>query len=288
MRPSLWLGSLVAAGALLAVLAVLRRADARPDDAADAPRAALATAHFAIDAHGLDTASAAALGRYLEAHRARVLADLDVREMPTVRVVVQSHADFTRRWGARIGAAGLRFQPKGLTADGAVYVYGPWASRNAGDDALHRVVLHEVVHLVAARTVAEHLARTGGDTAAHRAAAEASATGQRARWLSESVALYEARQATDVNTLGYMLRGRHPTLAELDDPASSRVYEVGYRVAEFVVAAWGRAQLVALLRADGDVQRVLGLTDAEFSRRWFAWVEERYLIVKPRWFTRAR
>ena len=29
------------------------------------------------------------------------------------------------------------------------------------------------------------------------------------------MALYEARQATDVNTLGYMLRGRYPTLAEL-------------------------------------------------------------------------
>ncbi|WP_275829358.1 hypothetical protein [Roseisolibacter sp. H3M3-2] len=280
---------LLAAATLIAAAVVVlrpRAAAGPPPDDADAPRAALATAHFAIDAHGLDPARAAALGAYLEAHRARVLADLDVRAMPAVRVVVQSHADFTRDWGARVGAAGLRFQPKGLTAGGAVYVYGPWA---AGSDAgeLHRVVLHEFAHLAAARTVAEHLARAGGDTAAHRAAAEASATGQHARWLSESVALHAAGQATDVNTLGYMLRGKYPTLAELDDPTSGRVYEVGYRVAEFVVATWGRERLVALLRADGDVSRVLGLTDAEFSRRWYDWVEDRYLIVKPRWFGRT-
>ena len=75
------------------------------------------------------------------------------------------------------------------------------------------------------------------------------------RWLWESVALFENGELVDPRTIPYLAQGRFPTLGQLDaDPNASRqVYEVGYLIGEFVVARAGRAGLLRLIRANGDV-----------------------------------
>jgi len=105
--------------------------------------------------------------------------------------------------------------------------------------------------------------------------------GNRPRWLWESVALYENGELVDPRSISYLAQGRFPTLSELDaDPNASRqVYEVGYLIAEFVVARAGRDGLLRLIRANGDVT-VIGLRDpAAFESEWSPFVRARYFAA---------
>jgi hypothetical protein len=49
---------------------------------------------------------------------------------------------------------------------------------------------------------------------------------------------------------------------------------------------FGKSALLLLVQHDGDVQAALGVSEAELMRLWFERIEDRYLIVKPRWFSR--
>jgi hypothetical protein len=99
------------------------------------------------------------------------------------------------------------------------------------------------------------------------------------RWLWESAALWENRELVDPRTVDYMVAGQPPTLTQLDADvmASRQVYQVGYTIAEFVVARGGQAALVRLVQANGDTASVLGLSAAEFEAAWYAFVREKYL-----------
>ena len=141
--------------------------------------------------------------------------------------------------------------------------------------------MHELAHAATRRTALDFVANAGGDTIGFLAN---DSLGKHGRWLLESIATYEAGQATDLNRLGYLLRGRYPSIATLNDPANGQIYDIGYRLTEFIVKTWGRAGLVRLIQQDANVQAALGISDDELMRRWFAYVEDRYLIIKPRWF----
>jgi hypothetical protein len=99
------------------------------------------------------------------------------------------------------------------------------------------------------------------------------------RWLWEATALYVNGERVDPRTLGYMTSGQPPTLQALnsDITASVQIYQVGYTLAEFVVETYGRDALLRLVRANGDLAAVLGLTPARFERDWYAFVQARYL-----------
>jgi hypothetical protein len=96
------------------------------------------------------------------------------------------------------------------------------------------------------------------------------------RWLWESVALYEAGQVVDPRTLPYVTSGTPPTLAELSRIEDTRIYDVGGLIGEFVVVTWGRQALRDLVRRGGALQAVLGVDEATFTARWFAYARERY------------
>jgi hypothetical protein len=100
----------------------------------------------------------------------------------------------------------------------------------------------------------------------------------RPRWLWESVALFENDELVDPRSIPYLVQGRFPTLTELDaDPNASRqVYEVGYLIGEFVVARAGRAGLLRLVRANGDVTSVGFSSPAAFESEWATFVRARY------------
>lgn len=240
--------------------------------------------NFTVVADGIDSAAVLALATALEDNRNRIMRDLAVTAMQRTRVIIQNADAWDAQWGESIGASGIGFQVKGLTGpDDDIYIYGPWARQNSGQ-ALHTVTLHEFAHAVTRRTAIEHVAAMGGDTAAYIAGM--SALGQRTRWLSETIAVYEAKQATDLNRYWDLWRGRYPSIADLNDPRSSRVYEIGYRLAEYLQLTFGQDVLPRLVQHDGDVHAALGVSEAELMRGWFAYVEDRYLLVKPRWFSR--
>ena len=94
------------------------------------------------------------------------------------------------------------------------------------------------------------------------------------RWLWETVALYENGELVLPRTLDYLMRGAYPSLADLNaDPNAGRqIYEMGYVIGEFIVARWGRAGLLELIRANGDVRGVFDLTPGGFEAEMYAWI----------------
>jgi hypothetical protein len=224
------------------------------------------------------------LGAFLEAHREELLRRLGSPTMRTTEVRIQSEAEFRAQWGRVIDSSGIGFQPQGLTGpDGTIFISGPWAARHAGQP-LGAVALHELAHAATWRAALEHVAATGRDTTEYIAGREK--LGQSVRWLSETIALYVAGQSTDLNRFGYLWRARYPSIVQLNEPANGRIYDIGYRLGEFIEWKWGPGALLRIVYADGDVHRALGVTEAELMRLWFDRIEDRYLIVKPRWFGR--
>jgi hypothetical protein len=73
-------------------------------------------------------------------------------------------------------------------------------------------------------------------------------------------------------TLDYLVRGAYPSLADLNaDPNAGRqIYELGNVIGEFIVARWGRAGLLDLIRARGDVNAVFGVTPGAFEAEMYA------------------
>jgi hypothetical protein len=271
------------------MLALLWAACSRQDDApiaASPTPISLASAHFTIrSSASLDSTTVRAVADFLEQHRTRVIDDLQAKTVGTIHVDIQSKTDFDAKWKTLIDSVGLAFQPQGLTGpDGTIYIYGPWAQSHPGKP-LGTVALHEFAHAVTKRAAVEQVAASGGDTLAFLASL--GSIGQRTRWLSESIALYEADQSTDLNRFWYLIRGRYPSIDALNDPANGQIYNIGYRLAEYIVQTWGWDGMLRLVRHDGDVHAALGVTPDALMHGWFLHIENRYLLIKPRWFTRS-
>ncbi|MEP6618223.1 MAG: hypothetical protein ABJE47_02865 [bacterium] len=254
-------------------------------DASATTRISLATEHFAVSSYGLDSVAVRRLAAYLEDNQARVVKELRASPMGITSVVVQSKDEFDVMWAPVIKASGIGFQPQALTGpDGAIYIYGPWARQHSGS-ALGQDALHEFAHAVTRRTALDYIAAAGRDTAGY---VFPDSVSKRVRWLSEAIATYEAGQSTDLNRFGYLMRGNYPSIAALNDPANSQIYQIGYRLAEFIVKTWGAEGLARLVQHDANVHAALGISEDELMRRWFLAIEDRYLLIKPRWFTTAR
>lgn len=246
----------------------------------------LASPHFTIASDGLDTTVVRALGVALDSNRQRILDDLETSSIAMTHVVIQEKGAFDAQWGALIGGSGIGFQVQGLTApDGTIYIYGPWAADHPGKP-LATVAIHEFTHAATRRSAIDHAAASGRDTVAY--IVSMTELGTRVRWLSETIAVYEAGQSTDLNRFWYLIRGNYPSIGDLNDPRKNQVYDVGYRLAEFIRAKWGPRALVSLVQHDGDVQAALGISEADLMHRWFTHIQERYLLIKPRWFKRVR
>jgi len=210
------------------------------------------TAHFDVHAGLASEATVAEIAAALESRYGRVIADLETGEVPRITVEVWSDeasflTEMERFFGRRYNATG--------------YVTGPSVLRVLAVPQVVRNTTHEMSHAISL-----HVNPTFGN---------------RPRWLWESVALYENGELVDPRSISYLAQGRFPTLSELDaDPNASRqVYEVGYLIAEFVVARAGRDGLLRLIRANGDVT-VIGLRDpAAFESEWSSFVRARYFAA---------
>jgi hypothetical protein len=96
------------------------------------------------------------------------------------------------------------------------------------------------------------------------------------RWLWESVAIYESRQSVDLRTIDYLAALTPPSFDSLNSFDNMRVYDVGYSIAEFIVARWGQRALPDLIAGNGDTAGALGIPPADFQRDWFAFARARY------------
>ncbi|MBN2356426.1 hypothetical protein JXO59_09950 [candidate division KSB1 bacterium] len=187
----------------------------------------------------------------LESNYQRILADLQVEEMPMVTVEIwANNINFLEAMEKNIGvkcpgATGY------ITASALCLLY-------AGD--VPQTAVHEFAHLV---TMQVNIRIPNNP-----------------RWLWEAVALYEAGDFVHPATLPYMVAGDYPTLVELNREYNSsdhKIYSVGYTIGECIVRTWGRGALIDLIKTNGDIAGILGLSIKEFEDRWYLFVKDTYL-----------
>jgi hypothetical protein len=182
----------------------------------------------------------------IEREHARVTADLGVSDLP--RVVVTLYPDHASLRAAVTPLVGTipAFASGLVTGVDAIHIVSPNLTSAWPYVTGVASIVHELAHCVSMRV---------NPTIANNP-----------RWLWESVALYEAGQYGD-RRAARAFSGT-PTLALLNDIDNTHVYEVGGSIGQFIVQTWGRDALVALLRTNGNLGAVIGLTDAEFIARW--------------------
>ena len=105
-----------------------------------------------------------------------------------------------------------------------------------------------------------------------------STIGNNARWLWESVALYEANLPWDPHMLFYLVSQKPPSLKELNEFSNPAIYEVGYFLAQFIAETYGTDALKSLIQNNGNLKDTLNMGDDEFTKQWFAFVKKKYGI----------
>lgn len=241
---------------LLVVLAVL--APVGCGGPAVAPSAAgggtFTSSHFLFRYTALDGPNISDIAASLEREYSRILTDLSVDTMPTVTVTLYTdHAVLEAATRAAAGvipsaAAGL------VTSSTEIHLMSPNAPAWGPYSRMVSNLVHEFAHCVSMRVNPR--------------------IPNNPRWLWESVAIYESGQSVDLRGLSYMTALQPPSFASMATLDNLRVYEVGYSIAEFVVARWGRHALTDLMAANGDTAAV-GLPQAQFEQDWFAFARQR-------------
>ena len=92
------------------------------------------------------------------------------------------------------------------------------------------------------------------------------------QWLWEAICTFEAGELNRLS-VWYGMRSQ-PTLRSLNN--SNQVYNVGYTIMEYVATNWGEDKFPELIREYGDLQKVLGVTEDEFEKGWWEFVEAKY------------
>jgi len=210
------------------------------------------SARLAFRYTSIDASTIAQTASLVEAEIDRIPDDLGVTEMPTVTITLYPSIDSLRTAVTPLVGSIPSFASGLVTGADAVHILSPnlierWAYRDGITSAIH-----EFAHCVSLR-----LNPTFGN---------------QPRWLWESVALFEAGQYTDPRGLTYFTSGPLPTFAQLNSFDNTIIYDVGATFGRFIVDTRGWDTFRALIRANGDVSRVLGLSEAAFLNEWSSYV----------------
>jgi len=201
---------------------------------------------------GLNVSNINAISRNLEDNYKRITGHLEVREMP--KVTVKIWADYNNFLNNMENDIGIRYT--GATG----YVYGPTELRLYFNNQVSESAVHEFAHLVSMQV---------NSTVANNP-----------RWLWEAVALYETGQFVNPSSLPYMVSGNFPTLNELNTDYNSSnhsIYSVGYVLLEYLIDKWGMDSVINLIKNNGSIAGVLGITTQEFEYGWHEFVQVKYL-----------
>jgi len=80
------------------------------------------------------------------------------------------------------------------------------------------------------------------------------------------------------NHLPYLNHGTYPALSELNDRLKGgKIYSCGYTIIEYILSAYGKDQFISLLKNYGNLQKVLGVSDDQFCKDWYAFIKAKYL-----------
>lgn len=98
------------------------------------------------------------------------------------------------------------------------------------------------------------------------------------RWLWETIAVYAAGNRPNPKNLGYLINNNPPSLDELSLFTNTYIYEVGYFIGEYLEETFGENVLNELILNNGNISETLQMSDEEFTKAWFSFVENKYAV----------
>jgi hypothetical protein len=209
--------------------------------------------YTALDAANIQSTAAA-----LDVHHRRITADLGVQQMPPVTVTLYPNRESLRAAVGPLLGSIPTFANGLVTGPDAIHIVSPSLSSEWAYQTGITGIVHEFAHCVTLRV--------------------SPALPANARWLWESVALFEARQFVDPRTVPSLADGQPPPLRQLNALDDRTVYDVGGLLGEFIVDTWGRDTLISLVRADGNILEILGIAESEFLARWMTYLRGRFAM----------
>lgn len=91
-------------------------------------------------------------------------------------------------------------------------------------------------------------------------------------WLSEGIALYEAKQFRSPHKINKCL-----TLSQLSDiKRSPAIYTFGYTIIEYIVKDFGVQVLKKLIEYDGNTVLALGISESRLEEGYFKYLNNAY------------
>lgn len=207
--------------------------------------------HFTFVAEGnIAKTDYANIEAELRESRARILSDLGLETMPAVTVRIwRDESAYQDEMEATFGsrAPGSRGYVVGDTELRLLLAGQPFAAREAA---------HEFVHAASLK-----LNPTIGNNP---------------RWLWEGAAIYLANEPPNAQAAKFFKRGQCPTLSALNAPFNQggSIYDVGFYLLDFIAQRWGKQAIPSLIKANGDIETILGISETTFEQDWCAFARE--------------
>lgn len=102
--------------------------------------------------------------------------------------------------------------------------------------------------------------------------------GKETFWLFEAMASYAAQQFCHPGKFEYLRKGQYPSLETLNQvEENGKVYDLGFVLIKFIELTWGKGKIIDLLRSNGDIETVLGISEFEFESKFYAYIKASYL-----------
>ena len=210
------------------------------------------TQHFlflfgASDANAVDT-----IALQMEENYTRILGDLKLKEIPTVKVRVYPDLQSFHK-GINFPDAPDQVLATAFGTDDIRMV----SPRNAGPERwmFAYAAPHEFTHVV-------HL--------------NISYAPNNPRWLWEGVAQYEAKWFFNPAEIDMITKKEFPTLTEL---GNGMEYMLGFAIIDAIKEIWGFDTVISLIKTNGDVPKVLDIDQSLFEEKIFEHIHKKY--VKP-------
>jgi hypothetical protein len=200
---------------------------------------------------GLTAKATESIRTKLQENAQHMLSDFQIEQVDTYMVYL---------WGTNDSYLAAQQQHIGTRYPGSTgYVMGPFAMGLLNVSGVASNAVHEYAHSLSLRINGTF--------------------GNNPRWYWEAIALYESGGFVDPKNIRYLVEGNYPSLSELNsdfNTSNQKIYQVGYLLAEFVKVQWGMQSVIELIKQNGNIQKVLKITNAEFETQWKQFIETKY------------
>ena len=223
----------------------------------------LVTRHFTFHVSGgVDSATVRNLANTLESNYARITDDLQTTPYDPIKVNI-----YSAQWRYII-ATGNWFASGHIEGPAILHFVEQSDSQNGS----WKIALHEFTHAVVLKLLIDEAPLPFDRTVFDQKYQTFPV------WLWEAVSVYEAKQFREPKSLPYLNSGSYPSLEELSDRSNGgKIYGCGYTIIEYILEKYGKEKLISLIANYGNVQKVLMVSEAEFSKGWYEFVGNKYL-----------